>query len=227
MLCISEFATIRKNILKILLLCIAKYQIKFISLRRKIFCEMKKVTNVSLGGRNFTLDDDAYNRLSGYLEHFRARLTVSESQKAEVMDEIEGRIAELFYKEIGDSGRVVTLSMVEQVASTLGMPDGTAESGTSTTGPMPEGKSTRKLYRDPDDKKLAGICSGLSYFLDADVTLIRVLMLVALIFGSAGFWIYIILWIAVPMADTPAKKCEMRGMSATAENMSRFTSYKK
>lgn len=66
--------------------------------------------------RNFTLDDDAYNRLSGYLEHFRARLTVSESQKAEVMDEIEGRIAELFYKEIGDSGRVVTLPMVEQVA---------------------------------------------------------------------------------------------------------------
>lgn len=188
---------------------------------------MKKVTNVSLGGRNFTLDDDAYNRLGGYLEHFRARLTVSESQKAEVMDEIEGRIAELFYKEIGDSGRVVTLSMVEQVASTLGMPDGTAESGASTTGTMPEGKSTRKLYRDPDDKKLAGICSGLSYFLDADVTLIRVLMLVAVVFGSAGLWIYIILWIAVPMADTPAQKCEMRGIPATAENMSRFTSYKK
>ena len=52
-------------------------------------------------------------------------------------------------------------------------------------------------------------------------------MLVALVFGSAGFWIYLILWIAVPMADTPAKKCEMRGMPATAENMSRFTSYKK
>lgn len=187
---------------------------------------MKKVTNVSLGGRNFTLDDDAYNRLSGYLEHFRARLTVSESQKAEVMDEIEGRIAELFYKEIGDSGRVVTLPMVEQVASTLGMPDGTAESGAST-GTTPERPSARKLYRDPDDKKLAGICSGLSYYLDADVTLIRVLMLVALVFGSAGFWIYLILWIAVPMADTPAKKCEMRGIPGTAENMSRFTSYKK
>ena len=183
---------------------------------------MKKVVNACVGGRNFTLEDDAYERLGRYLDHFRARLTVPESQKAEVMEEIEGRIAELFSQEVGESGRVVTLEMVEKVANTLGMPDGSRDEATGL-GPAPS--ANRKLYRDPDEKKVAGVCSGLALYLDVDVTLVRILMLVAFICGSAGFWIYVIFWIAVPLADTLAKKCELRGLAPTAENMSRFTNY--
>ena len=187
---------------------------------------MKKVTNACIGGRSFTLDEDAYGRLSAYLEHFRARLTVPELQKGEVMDEIEGRIAELFYQEVGEGSRVVSLSLVEKVISTLGMPDGSAETGNTgasfSTGRAESGNAPKKLYRDKDEKRLGGVCSGLSWYFDVDVTLIRVLMLIALICGTAGFWVYVILWIAVPAADTPARKCEMRGIPATAENMSRF-----
>ncbi len=189
---------------------------------------MKKVVNACLGGRNFTLEEDAYQRLGRYLDHFKARLTVPESQKAEVMEEIEGRIAELFSQEVGESGRVVTLEMVEKVAATLGMPDGTRDENTSSaTGPAMVARPNRRLYRDPDEKKVAGVCSGLALYLDVDVTLIRILMLVAFVCGSAGFWIYVIFWIAVPLADTPAKKCELRGLAPTAENMSRFTTYRK
>lgn len=187
---------------------------------------MKKVVNVALGGRNFTLEEDAYQRLGRYLDHFRAKLSVPESQKAEVMEEIEGRLAELFSQEVGESGRVVSLDMVQRAVSTLGMPDGSSEegfTGFSADAPL----QSRKLYRDLDEKKIAGICSGLALYLDVDVTLVRVLMLAALIFGSAGFWVYVILWIVVPVADTPAKKCELRGLAPTAENMSRFSTYRK
>jgi phage shock protein PspC (stress-responsive transcriptional regulator) len=188
---------------------------------------MKKVVNACLGGRNFTLEEDAYERLGRYLDHFKARLTVPESQKAEVMEEIEGRIAELFSQEVGESGRVVTLEMVEKVATTLGMPDGSRDENTTFNAGPSSSTANRKLYRDPDEKKVAGVCSGLALYLDVDVTLIRILMLVALICGSAGFWIYVIFWIAVPLADTPAKKCELRGLAPSAENMSRFTTYNK
>ena len=85
---------------------------------------MKKVVNVSLAGRSFTLEEDAYKRLTDYLEHYKARLTVTDSQKAEVMEEIEGRVAELFYQSVGAGDRVVSLDLVEQVAKALGMPDG-------------------------------------------------------------------------------------------------------
>lgn len=183
---------------------------------------MKKVINVSLGGRSFTLNEDAYNRLRMYLDHFKAKLTVPEYQKGEVMEEIEGRIAELFIQEVGeDSIRVVTLEMVEKVASALGMPDGSAESGTAATATA-SSEMPRRLYRDMDNKSVAGVCSGLAMYFNVDITLIRILMLVALIFGSVGFWIYVILWIAVPKAETPAQKCEMRGIPPTAENLSRF-----
>lgn len=182
---------------------------------------MKKVINVSLGGRNFTLNEDAYNRLQAYLEHFKAKLSVPDFQKGEVMDEIEGRIAELFYQEVGEGARVVTLEMTERVVSALGMPDGSAEQGFASQA-AGKADGPRRLYRDEDGKRVAGVCSGLSYYFDIDVTLIRILMLVALICGSAGFWIYVILWIAVPTADTPARKCEMRGMPASAENLGRF-----
>ena len=187
---------------------------------------MKKVVSASVGGRNFTLEEEAYERLGRYLEHFKDRLTVPESQKAEVMEEIEGRMAELFTQEVGTSGRVVSLEMVNRVAATLGMPDGSSEEGSySTSAAAPQ--TPRKLYRDIEEKKIAGVCSGLSLYLDVDVTLVRVLMLAALIFGSAGFWVYVILWIVVPVADTPAKKCELRGIAPTAENMSRFSTYNK
>ena len=147
---------------------------------------MKKVVNVSLGGRNYTLEEDAYARLGRYLEHFRARLTVPEGQKTEVMDEIEGRLAELFSREVGESGRVVSLDLVNRVASTLGMPDGSAEDGFGTSSSASEPASNpRKLYRDMDEKKIAGVCSGLSYYFDIDVVLVRIIMLAALIFGSA------------------------------------------
>ena len=110
-----------------------------------------------------------------------------------------------------------------RLAKALGMPDGNDEKA-DTTSASPT-TASKRLYRDPDDKRIAGVCSGLALNLDVDVTLVRVLMLAALIFGSAGFWIYIILWIVVPLADTPAKKCELRGIPPTPENMSRFTTY--
>ena len=182
---------------------------------------MKRVTNACIGGRNFTLNDDAYNRLDAYLRHFRAKLTVPETQKEEVMDDIEGRIAELFYREVGESARVVTLPMVEQVVSTLGMPDGSAETGYSYSSAFPEDKVPKKLYRDMDNKGVAGVCAGLGHYFDIDVTIIRIIMLVALLAGTSGFWIYLVLWIAIPKAVTPAQQCEMRGIPATAENMAR------
>ncbi|MBR4740318.1 MAG: PspC domain-containing protein [Bacteroidales bacterium] len=183
---------------------------------------MKKVVNVSLAGRCFTLEEDAYKRLTDYLEHYKARLNVTESQKAEVMEDIEGRVAELFYQSVGAGDRVVSLDLVEQVAKALGMPDGSQEGPRQDSA---EAIGEKKIFRDPDGKKVAGVCSGLAIYLDVDVTLIRILMLLAILFGTAGFWIYIIFWIAVPVADTPAKKCQLRGLAPTPENMSRFTTY--
>ena len=94
---------------------------------------MKTVVNASIGGRSFSVDSDAYDRLNLYLSHFREKLGVNAGQSKEIMDELEGRIADLFFEEVGDSRKVVSLPLVEKVIRQLGMPDGSGANA-STIG---------------------------------------------------------------------------------------------
>ena len=192
---------------------------------------MKKTINVAIGGCSFTIDEDAYNTLNEYLERFKGALD-SSSSSADVMDELEGRIADLMKAKLG--GReVVDMRMAQEVVAQLGYPQGYQPSDTGNAGQSTQDeyhysgtdgeRPVRKLFRDPDDKKLAGVCSGLALFLGVDVTLIRIIFLVAFICGSAGLWIYLVIWIAAPEAKTAAEKCELRGIPANAENIRRFT----
>ena len=193
---------------------------------------MKKTINVAIGGCSFTIDEDAYNTLDKYLNRFKAAIDDS-AASSQVMDELEVKIADELKWKLGGR-QVVDLAMTEQVIGQLGYPDGyTEKSQEEATGPENNTGSdetrkynenpVRKLYRDTDDRKIAGVCSGLALFLGVDVVLIRVIFLVALICGSAGFWIYLVIWIAAPEARTAAEKCELRGIPATAENIRRFT----
>ncbi len=75
--------------------------------------------------------------------------------------------------------------------------------------------ATRKLFRDPDDKKIGGVCSGLSYFLGVDVSVLRIIFLLALLFVGGGFWAYLIIWLIAPEARTEDEKREMKGLPPT------------
>ena len=192
---------------------------------------MKKTVNVAIGGCSFIIDEDAYNVIENYLDRFKAAIGTESSSK-DVMEELESRIADLLKGRL--AGReVVSSDMAEAVIGQLGYPEGyklqeensNPHDNSSSTGTNTE-KPVRKLFRDPDDKKIAGVCSGLALFLGIDVVLVRILFLIALICGSAGFWIYVIVWIAAPVANTAAEKCELRGIPATAENIRKFTECK-
>ncbi len=59
---------------------------------------------------------------------------------------------------------------------------------------MAEKRLTRRL----DNKMIGGVCSGLADYFNVDPTIVRVLFVIAFLSASAGFWIYIILWIVMP-----------------------------
>ena len=183
---------------------------------------MKKVVNAGIGGRSFVVDEDAYQRLDTYLSHYRSKLGGGEN---EAMDDLEMRIADLFEEDIKIPSQVVTLALVERVIDQLGMPDGSQEKEGAAYGfsGSSDEKPVKKFLRDPDTKKIAGVCGGIAAYFDIDITLVRVLFLVLLLLGTGGFWIYLIIWIVAPLAQTPAQKCEMRGIPPTAENMDSFT----
>lgn len=57
----------------------------------------------------------------------------------------------------------------------------------------------KKLTRDTHNKMVAGVAAGIANYFQLDVTWVRVAFALAAFFGGSGLWIYIILWIAVPV----------------------------
>jgi len=58
----------------------------------------------------------------------------------------------------------------------------------------------KRLARSSTDKKIAGVCAGLAEYFDLDPMLVRILWLVLVFFAGTGVLVYIILWIALPVA---------------------------
>ena len=183
---------------------------------------MKKTINVAIGGCSFTIDEDAYSRLEEYLDSFMAGLDGSTGSKA-AADELEIRIADLLKEKLGKR-EVVDLGIVNAVLNQTGPVSTERKAREERSEDYDDNRErVRKFFRDRDGKKIAGVCSGLALYLNIDVTIIRIIFLVAFICGAAGFWIYLVLWIVAPEARTAAEKCELRGIPATAENIRRFS----
>ena len=182
---------------------------------------MKKTINVAIGGCSFTIDEDAYSRLDEYLESFNAGLDGTSGSKA-AADELEMRIADLLKEKLGNR-EVVDLGIVDAVLNQTGPVSSERRYSEDRQYRSANKDGVRKFYRDREGKKIAGVCSGLALYLNIDVTILRIIFLVAFIFGSAGFWVYLVLWIIAPEARTAAEKCELRGIPPTAENIRRFS----
>ena len=67
---------------------------------------------------------------------------------------------------------------------------------------------TERLYRSKREKMIGGVCGGLADYFSIDVTLVRLIALVAL-FGGVGFFVYLAGWAIIP--EQPTDKAEPAG----------------
>ncbi|MEL6537635.1 MAG: PspC domain-containing protein, partial [Bacteroidota bacterium] len=84
---------------------------------------------------------------------------------------------------------------------------------------LQEDKRVKKIYRDPDGQVLGGVASGIANYFGVSVVSIRILFVLFILLGGAGFFVYIVLWIIVPPAKTVTEKLEMKGEPVTLENI--------
>ena len=183
--------------------------------RYLIIKTMKLTVNINLGGYAFNVDEDAYDRLRQYMKSLEKEFS-GESSAAEIMSDIEGRIAELFKSRLTGYKQVITMKDVEEVMAILGAPEVISGSGTSEER---TGRSPRRIYRDPDGRIIGGVCAGLGAYFNWDPLIWRVIFVALVIAGGFGVALYLILWIIVPEAKTTAQKLEMRGDPVTIENI--------
>lgn len=92
------------------------------------------------------------------------------------------------------------------------------------------GSTRKKLFRDTEDKIIAGVCSGIANYFGINVWIPRILFLLPFLsfvsrwshwayfpdffrfsFSPGALIIYIILWLVIPEATTTSEKLEMKG----------------
>jgi phage shock protein PspC (stress-responsive transcriptional regulator) len=181
---------------------------------------MKKALKINLSGQIFHIDEDAYEKLKVYLDTISSHFSNANESK-EILSDIESRIAELFHEKMSDENQVISVKEVDEVIDIMGRPEEIAdEDELSGSQKNREQRASRRLYRDPDNAVLGGVSSGLSAYFNLDVVLFRILFIVFTLIGvGTPVLLYIILWIAVPKAETAAEKLEMRGERVTVSNL--------
>jgi len=181
---------------------------------------MKKTVNINLGGKPFVIDEDAYYEMQKYLNAIEKHFSHSEGFE-DIMDDIEVRIAELL--EEGNAGQIITKQKLESVKGIMGRPKdfGSFADDSHTHNRGHRGTIPKRLFRDPENKVIAGVCSGLATRLGIeDPIVIRIIFVLLGIF-SLGIFIYLILWIAVPYAKTRNDFLSMKGMDVTIQNIAK------
>ncbi len=71
----------------------------------------------------------------------------------------------------------------------------TADAGRADIAGQP---AARPLRRSGEEKMLAGVAGGIARYLNADVTLVRVITAVLALFTGAGAALYIAAWLLIP-----------------------------
>lgn len=56
----------------------------------------------------------------------------------------------------------------------------------------------KKLMRPREGKKIAGVCQAFANFFGLDVSIIRVVWLLAVLLAGTGFLAYLICWLVIP-----------------------------
>ncbi|HCC69866.1 MAG TPA: hypothetical protein DEQ09_01735 [Bacteroidales bacterium] len=178
---------------------------------------MKITVSINIGGMAFHIDEDAYTELKIYLRNLQ-RYFAKEPSSAEIMSDIEARVADLLKVRINDYKQVVTIQDVREVMSILGTPEDISDE--SGTGKVKAGNvGYHRMYRDPDNRIIAGVCSGMAAYWRIDPWIVRVIFIVISLPGGLGIFIYLILWIVLPEAKTTAQKIEMKGDAVNIQNI--------
>lgn len=199
---------------------------------------MKEVIKCSISGIGFTLDADAYRTLNDYLASLKEGYGENPDGD-EIVADIEARIAELILS-CQENTQVVEKPLIDDIIRQMGSPEQIGRESDEGASRRETPRIPRRLYRDPANAKLGGVCAGLGKYFDVDPVWIRVGIFVPLLLSTFRWWVpffgypwgnlmsnifiafvlsYIVLWFAIPAARSPRQRLEMKGERITAQSI--------
>lgn len=189
---------------------------------------MKKNISINIGGIIFHIEEDGYEKLRNYLDSVNSYFSTFEDSK-EIIDDIEGRIAEIFLSKLDEGKQIITPEDVDDLISTMGTTrdfeasieaeeepssssepekEATTEEDSSDNQTKDNTRKPKRLYRDTRRKVVGGVAAGIANYARIDPIWVRLIMLAFLFniffWGLSGAVVvaYLILWIVVPANDS-------------------------
>ena len=195
---------------------------------------MKKNITINLFGQLYNIDEDAYELLNNYEESLRHHFSKQEDG-AEIFNDIEARIAELLSEQKAKGVEAISIEHVQDIIKRIGAPEeiGNEEMDSDEAGQSrAEGAAPKRLYRDMENKLLAGVLAGFANYFGGDRTWWRIgfILICVPLFGffklfHIGFMnlgpviAYVVLAILLPSAATPEERLKMKGKAVNPQTL--------
>ena len=174
---------------------------------------MKTSININLFGTLYAIDEDAHQLLRQYLDNMKSYFG-KQVGGDEITDDIEHRVAELFWELKQAGNESITIEQVRNIIQEIGNPEemggpqtddqpqpadseSQSNNDSQNSGPKAEDSTrdnatnaqewkSKRYYRDPQDKLVGGVLSGTAhYFGNGDPTIWRLLFVALAFFGLA------------------------------------------
>ena len=176
---------------------------------------MNKTIIININGIVFHIEEDAYEVLKGYMTDVK-RHFMNSADSLEITTDIENRIAEMFNELLARENKQVIVeqdvrSVIEQMGTVEDFEKSEQDTEPTFSNTYYNSADKRRLFRDPDDRILGGVCAGIANYFDIQVVWIRLAFALTFFFAGTGALLYIILWIVVPKAVTRADRMAMKG----------------
>ena len=166
---------------------------------------MKKTLSINIGSKVFNIDNDAYELLKKYLDSIKSYFEKIKTEE-DILVDIETRISEKF-SSLKNFSESLNLQDVKNIINEMGSVDDfkevyeeysqKGENKFNESAQKDYKNENKKIFRNLDDKVIAGVASGLANYFNIDPVISRLLFLASLLTGF-GLIIYIICWIGIP-----------------------------
>src|SRR5690606_16878820 len=147
---------------------------------------MNKTIIININGIIFHIEEDAYEVLQTYMTAVKRHFGYSPDSN-EIVSDIENRIAEMFNDRINQQKAVITMQDVEEATAQMGHISDfedfeniseEEDLGSASYAYQEQSYSdSRGLFRDPDDKVIGGVCSGLGHYFDIEAKWVRLALI--------------------------------------------------
>ena len=159
-----------------------------------------------------TIHVDAYNHLCAVLDTIEKPIKNAQVAEATLAD-YEEKLVKQLAQDV-EPNAIIDIKAIRKAMDSLGSPEVPIsalydelelDSDFTTT-------DKRKLYRDPSNKIIAGVASGLAAYLGiSDPIWVRIAFVGLMMAGFASAPIYILLWVVMPIASTSIDRKSMHG----------------